>query len=152
MRYALIPSLALALLLAGCGGGGTEPLPQASDLIPRLNEHEAALTGAYDLTGFVIQQDGVWKTGDQVGVWSGTLFLAYDHQASMTIEVDGELSMFRGTWSADGAYIMLDGAPYGDESTVAAWALTADGTLQTSFVQPEAGDDAETWLWRKAGA
>jgi hypothetical protein len=152
MRHALIPTLALALLLAGCGGGGTDTLPQASDQIQRLNEHEAALTGAYDLTGFVIQHDGVWKTGDQVETWSGTLFLAYDHQASMTIEVEGELRILKGTWSADEGYLLLAGSSEADADVVAAWALTADGTLQTSFVQPADGDDSETWLWGRSGS
>ena len=66
MRQALLPLLTLSLLLGACGGGGTERPAMVSDQIQRLNEHELLLTGAYDLSGFLIQEDGVWKTGDQV--------------------------------------------------------------------------------------
>lgn len=152
MRQALLPLLTLSLLLVACGGGGTERPAMVSDQIQRLNEHELLLTGAYDLSGFLIQEDGVWKTGDQVEAWSGTLFLAYDHQASLTIELEGELRMLTGTWSADAGYVTFDGEFHGDVGRVAAWALTDDGVLQTSFVQANAGDDAATWLWRKTGS
>ncbi len=27
-----------------------------------------------------LEEDGAWKTGDQIEGWSGTLFLAYDHR------------------------------------------------------------------------
>lgn len=100
-RCALIPSLAFALLLAGCGGVGADTLSQASGRIPYLNPHEETTTGACDLTGFPVQKDGVGMTGDRVE---------------------------------------------GDADVVAAWALTADGTLQTRFVQPETGGEAETRL------
>lgn len=68
----------------------------------------------------------------------------------MTIELEGEIRMHAWTWSADEAYITFDGEPFGDDSAVAAWALTDSGALQTSFLLPETADDMETWLWRRA--
>ena len=150
MRSTALTSLALVLFLAGCGGGGADASPPEYVQIPRLNAHEERITGGYALDGFLLEQDGVWKTGENVEGWSGTLFLAYDHQASMQIEIEGRLILRSWTWSADGSYITLDGEPYGNESAVAAWALTDDGMLQTSFVLTDAEDDSETWLWRPA--
>ena len=149
LLFLLLPGLAL---LAGCGGGGTDRLPQVSDSIDRLNEHELRLQGAYELDGFMIRKAGEWTTGDQVEGWSGTLFLAYDQQVSLEIELEGELRMLTGRWSADGGYITFDGEAHGPIGHVAAWALTDDGILQTTFMQSAGGAQTETWLWRRAGS
>ena len=133
---------------------GPDPVP---DQAPRaLSEREEKLAGLYDLIDVTIRHDGLTRTEQSLGPWSGTLQLEPDRTGFLTLELEGaEATGVITGWHAYAASLSLGltyPVPQSAYSTSAlwrrsaTWQLTPDGVLITAY-DLEA-TDFETYSWQ----